>query len=51
MATIDFKKALRLYGAWTAQSDGKKITYQCGEADAASHGLLLLGRHVDDGVI
>ncbi|MEW6441875.1 MAG: hypothetical protein AB1640_13150 [bacterium] len=51
MATIDFRRALRLYGAWTAQTDGKKITYQRGEAEAASHGLLLLGRSVDDGII
>jgi hypothetical protein len=51
MSTIDLRKALRLYGAWSVQSDGRRISYQYGEGESASHGLLLLGRSVDDGLI
>lgn len=51
MSEVDLKKILPLYGKWHPDANGSHINFDSGEGDEASHGLVLLGRSVDDGII
>lgn len=42
---------LALYGKWTPSTDKKTVSFTGDSAGTASHGLALLGRTVEDGVI
>ena len=50
MISIDYKKLLPLYGKWAISEDGKTTTFLDVEGDHG-HGLALLGKSVDDGII
>lgn len=51
MTEIDFQRMLSLYGKWETQTDGRITKYVGGNHEEVSHGFVLLGRTVEDGVI
>ena len=51
MANIDFKKMLPLYGKWAVPVDSQTAVFESAGEPDDSHGMVLLGRTVDDGVI
>ncbi len=51
MTNFDFRKMIRLYGSWHLEKDEQRVTYEGGVDEEVSHGLALLSRSVDDGVI
>lgn len=51
MAEIDFATMLPLYGAWAVSEDQKTVHFTSENSSGGNHGLLLLGRPVDDGII
>lgn len=50
MSEVDFRKMLPLYGKWSIPGPGNTVMFS-GGGDDGSHGLVLVDRSVDDGVI
>jgi len=51
MSEINFKKMLPLYGKWKVAENGATVNFLPQDGETSSHGLILLGKSVDDGII
>lgn len=51
MREIDYDRMLPLYGKWEIDEATGNAVYQDEAGDESSHGLVLLGKAVDDGII
>ena len=50
MSEIDFRQMLPLYGVWEVPGSASLLRFSGGDG-SASHGLVLIDRSVDDGLI
>jgi hypothetical protein len=51
MVDINFHKMLSLYGKWEVLEEGKILRYSSSDDSDASHGLILLPKDIEDGII